>query len=334
MPLAMELAPRYGVQLVAEAMDLSAATLSRRLRPPRAKGQRPSPHRILAPAEEQAILDLLHSDRFVDVAPAEVVATLLDEGQYLGSTRTFYRILAKNQEVKERRNQLAHPKREVPRLLSTGPNQVWSWDITKLKGPNPWEYFYLYVILDIYSRYVVGWMLGRREAAELAKRLVEQAYENQGLGKDDGLQLHSDLGAPMKAKPFIALTAKLGITNSFSRPRVSDDNPYIESHFRTLKYRPDFPGRFGGYEDCEAHCQRFFGWYNQRHRHSGIAYLTPEDVHYKRAEAVIARRQQVLDQAKQDHPERFVRGPLHPSLPKQVWINNPTKAAPPIIRAA
>jgi putative transposase len=334
MPLAMELAPLYGVQLVAEAMDLSAATLRRRFRPPEPKGKRPSPHSMLSLAEEQAILDVLHSDRFVDVAPAEVVATLMDEGVYLGATRTFYRVLEKHQEVKERRNQMAHPKREVPRLVAMAPNQVWSWDITKLKGPNPWEYFYLYVILDIYSRYVVGWMLGRRETAELAKRLVEQAYENQGLGKDTGLKLHSDLGAPMKAKPFIALTAKLGIANSFSRPRVSDDNPYIESHFRTLKYRPEFPGRFGSYEDCEAHCQRFFGWYNQQHRHSGIAYLTPEVVHYNRAEGVIAQRQQVLDAAKLAHPERFIKGPIHPPLPKQVWINNPTKAAPPIIQAA
>jgi putative transposase len=334
MPLAMELAPRYGVQLVAEAMDLSAATLWRRFRPPVPKGHRASPHSVLAPAEELAILDVLHGDRFVDVAPAEVVATLMDEGQYLGSTRTFYRVLAKHQEIKERRNQMAHPKREVPRLLAESANQVWSWDITKLKGPNPWEYFYLYVILDIFSRYVVGWMLGRRETAELAKRLVEQAYENQGLDKDAGLKLHSDLGAPMKAKPFIALTAKLGIANSFSRPRVSDDNPYIESHFRTLKYRPDFPGRFGSYEDCEAHCQRFFAWYNQQHRHSGIAYLTPEVVHYNRAEEVIAQRQQVLDAAKQAHPERFIKGPIHPPLPKKVWINNPTKAAPPIIQAA
>lgn len=334
MPLAMELAPRYGVQLVAEAMGLSAATLWRRFRPPAPKGRRPSPHSVLTAAEEQAILDVLHSERFVDVAPAEVVATLLDEGVYLGATRTFYRVLEKHQEVKERRNQMAHPKREVPRLLAMAPNQVWSWDITKLKGPNPWEYFYLYVILDIYSRYVVGWMLGRRETAELAKRLVEQAYENQGLGKDTGLKLHSDLGAPMKAKPFIALTAKLGIANSFSRPRVSDDNPYIESHFRTLKYRPDFPGRFGSYEDCEAHCQRFFGWYNQQHRHSGIAYLTPEVVHYNRAEGVIAQRQLVLDQAKRNRPERFIKGPIHPLLPKQVWINNPTKAAPPVIQAA
>ena len=334
MPLAMELAPRYGVQLVAEAMGLSAATLSRRFRPPGHRGRRASPRSLLSPAEEQAILDVLHSDRFVDVAPAEVVATLMDEGQYLGSKRTFYRILAKHQEIKERRRQLTHPKREVPRLLAEGPNQVWSWDITKLKGPNPWEYFYLYVILDIFSRYVVGWMLGRRETAELAKRLVEQAYENQGLGKDSGLKLHSDLGAPMKAKPFIALTAKLGIANSFSRPRVSDDNPYIESHFRILKYRPDFPSRFGSYEDCEAHCQRYFGWYNQQHRHSGIAFLTPEVVHYNRADEVIAQRQQVLDAAKQAHPERFIKGPTHPPLPKQVWINNPTKAAPPLVDAA
>lgn len=277
---------------------------------------------------------MLHSDRFVDVAPAEVVATPLDEGQYLGSTRTFYRVLAKHAEVKERRNQMAHPKREVPRLVATQPNKVWSWDITKLKGPNPWEYYYLYVILDIYSRYVVGWMLGRRELGELAKRLVEQAYENQGLSRDAELTLHSDLGSPMKAKPLIALTAKLGVTHSFSRPRVSDDNPYSEAQFRTLKYRPDFPGRFGGYEDCEGHCQRYFRWYNQLHRHSGIAYLTPETVHYGRAAQVIEQRQRVLDEAKRLHPERFIKGPFHPGLPKEVWINNPTKAAPTIIQAA
>lgn len=315
-------------------MGLSAATLSRRVKPPKPKAARPSPHRILAPAEEQAILDVLHSDRFVDVAPAEVVATLLDEGQYLGSTRTFYRVLAKHAEVQERRNQMAHPKREVPRLVAVQPNKVWSWDITKLKGPNPWEYFYLYVILDIYSRYVVGWMLGRRELGELAKRLVEQAYENQGLSKDTELKLHSDLGSPMKAKPLIALTAKLGVTHSFSRPRVSDDNPYIESHFRVLKYRPDFPGRFGSYEDCEAHCRRFFTWYNQQHRHSGIAFLTPETVHYGQAQQVIVQRQRVLDEAKRLHPDRFIKGPLHPALPKEVWINNPTKAAPTILQAA
>ena len=334
MPLAMELAPRYGVQLVAEAMGLSAATISRRLKPPQPKGSRPSPHRTLAPAEEQAILEVLHSDRFVDVAPAEVVATLLDEGQYLGSTRTFYRVLAKNAEVQERRNQLAHPKREAPHLMADGPNKVWSWDITKLKGPNPWEYFYLYVILDIYSRYVVGWMLARRELGELAKQLVKQAYENQGLDKDCGLKLHSDLGSPMKAKPLIALTAKLGVTHSFSRPRVSDDNPYSEAQFRTLKYRPDFPGRFGGYEDCEAHCRQYFTWYNQEHRHSGIAYLTPSAVHHGQAVQVIAQRQQVLDAAKRAHPDRFIKGPLHPPLPKEVWINNPTKSAPTTIQAA
>ena len=334
MPVALGLAPRHGVQLVAEAMGLSAATLWRRLKPPRPKGRRPSPRSILTLAEEQGILDVLHSDRFVDVAPAEVVATLLDEGRYLGSTRTFYRVLAKHKEVRERRNQLVHPQREVPRLVATGPNQVWSWDITKLKGPISWEYFYLYVILDIYSRYVVGWLLGMHESGELAKRLVGQAYEKQGLSLGSKVYLHSDLGQPMKAKPLIALTSKLGVLHSYSRPRVSDDNPYSEAHFKTLKYRPDFPGRFGGYEDCEAHCRGFFGWYNREHRHSGIAFLTPEIVHYGRAAQVIEQRQRILDAAKHLHPERFIRGPLHPPLPKEVWINNPTKAAPTIVQAA
>jgi putative transposase len=330
----MELAPQYGVQLVAEAMGLSAATISRRLRPPEPKSKRPSPHSALSSAEEQVILDVLHSERFVDVAPAEVVAMLLDEGRYLGSKRTFYRVLAKHQEVKERRNQLRHPKREVPRLLATGPNQVWSWDITKLKSRVPYEYFYLYVILDIYSRYVVGWLLGRRESGELAQKLVEHAYETQGLTKDAGLFLHSDLGQPMKAKPLIALTAKLGVTHSYSRARVSDDNPFSESQFKTLKYRPEFPGTFGVYEDCLGHCQNYFGWYNHEHRHSGIAFLTPEMVHYGRAAEVIEQRQRVLEEARRLHPERFIRGPIHPSLPQEVWINNPTRAAQTIVRAA
>lgn len=309
-------------------MDLSRATLHRRLRPKSVPKEKPLPAWTLSLAEEMAILDLLNSERFVDVAPSEVVATILDEGQYLGSIRTFYRVLAKHKEVKERRNQLIHPKRKVPRLMANGPNQVWSWDITKLKGPLKWQYYYLYVILDIYSRYVVGWMLALRESAELSKRLVEQAYDNQGIVKGQ-VTLHSDLGAPMKALPFINLTGKLGITNSFSRPRVSDDNPYSEAHFKTLKYRPDFPGSFGGFEDCDSHCRKFFEWYAKEHRHSGIAFLTPEMVHYGQVDAVRTQRQAVLNDAYLRHPERFRKPPKTWQLPKEVWINNPTKSASP-----
>jgi len=321
--------PRYGVALVADVMDLGRATLHRRLRPKPDPKEHPLPAWTLSLAEELEILALLNSDRFVDTAPPEVVATLLDEGQYLGSIRTFYRVLAKHQELRERRNQLIHPVREIPRLVATGPNQVWSWDITKLKGPLKWQYYYLYVILDIYSRYVVGWMLALRESAELAKRLVDQACENQGIVKGQ-VTLHSDLGSPMKALPFINLTGKLGITNSFSRPRVSDDNPYSEAHFKTFKYRPDFPGRFGGFEDCDSHCYKFFGWYASEHRHSGIAFLTPEMVHYGKAEAVMAQRQRVLDEAYLRHPERFGKPPKTWQLPREVWINNPAKSASPL----
>lgn len=325
----MGFVPQYGVALVADVMNLGRATLHRRRHPKAEPKERPLPTWTLTSVEELAILEILNSDRFVDSSPPEVVATLLDEGQYLGAIRTFYRILAKHQEVKERRNQLIHPPREVPHLLATAPNQVWSWDITKLKGPAKWEYYYLYVILDIYSRYVVGWLLAPRESAELAKRLVEQACENQGIVPGQ-VTLHSDLGAAMKALPFINLTGKLGITNSFSRPRVSDDNPYSEAHFKTLKYRPDFPGRFGGYEDCDSHCRKFFDWYLTQHRHSGIAFLTPEMVHYGKAVAVMAQRQRVLDGAYLRHPERFGKPPKTWQLPKEVWINNPTRTASPL----
>ena len=228
-------------------------------------------------------------------------------------------------ETRERRDQLTHPPYQKPELLATAPNQLWSWDITKLKGHAKWTYFYLYVILDVFSRYVVGWMVAPRETAELAKRLIADTCEKQNIPPGQ-LTLHADRGSSMKSKPVAFLLADLAVTKSHSRPYVSDDNPYSESHFRTLKYRPDFPDRFGCIQDSRAFCQSFFAWYNDEHRHSGIELLTPSMVHYGHAGAVIERRQVVLDAAYQAHPERFVRSaPKSLGVPQEVWINKPSE---------
>jgi putative transposase len=269
------------------------------------------------------VLGELHTDRFVDKAPATVYATLLDEGTYHCSIRTMYRILHDSQEVRERRNQLRHPKYKKPELLATAPNQVWSWDITKLLGPAKWTYYYLYVILDIYSRYVVGWMLASCENADLAKRLIRETIEKENINADE-LTIHSDRGPAMKSHTVAQLLATLGVTKSHSRPHVSNDNPFSESQFKTLKYRPEFPDRFGSQEDGRRFCQRFFRWYNHEHYHSGIGLLTPFIVHYGLAEAVLVKRQQTLDTAYTAHPERFVRKPPTVlALPEAVWINPP-----------
>ena len=279
--------------------------------------------RALAEDEERQILALLHSERFMDRSPGQVYATLLDEGQYLCSERTMYRILERHGEVKERRNQRKHPNYKKPELLATAPNQVWSWDITKLKGPVKWTYSYLYVILDIFSRYAVGWMVATRETAALARQLIEETYLKQDVNPGE-LTIHADRGSPMKAKSTALLMADLGVTKSHSRPHVSDDNPFSESQFKTLKYRPEFPARFGSLMDARAFCVPFFDWYNKEHRHSGIGMMTPEMVHYGLAEQVRTERQRILDAAYAAHPERFVRGgPVPPALPHEVWINPP-----------
>jgi putative transposase len=271
------------------------------------------------------ILDLLHSERFVDRSPAEVYATSLDEGQYLCSERTMYRILAEHGEVGERRNQLRHPVYAKPELLATAPNEVWSWDITKLKGPAKWTYFYLYVILDIFSRYVVGWMIAHRESATLAKRLIADTCAKQGIN-DGQLTVHADRGSSMTSKLVAHLLADLGVTKTHSRPHVSNDNPYSESQFKTMKYRPGFPARFGCIQDARGFCRSFFDWYNREHRHSGIALMTPEAVHHGRALSILGRRQRVLAQAYRANPERFVRGhPTPPPLPQAAWINPPVR---------
>ena len=286
--------------------------------------------RALSAAEQTTVLEVLHSPRFQDAAPATVYATLLDEQVYLASERTMYRLLAADGETRPRRDQLVHPTYQKPELLATAPNRVWSWDITKLLGPAKWTYFYLYVILDIYSRYVVGWMVAHREHAELAERLIAETIAKQDVPAGQ-LTLHADRGSSMTSKPVAFLLADLGVTKTHSRPHVSNDNPYSESQFKTLKYRPGFPDRFASIEEARAFCQRFFHWYNAEHRHSGIGLLAPEVVHDGQAQDAYDARSQVLAAAYAAHPERFVRqAPRPPQLPTAAWINPPTISDGPI----
>jgi putative transposase len=323
MSAAQALGCRVGRKAACRALNLPRASFYRHLRPNAIPPAWPKPSRALDEAERQAVMDTLHSERFRDQAPSQVYATLLDECTYLCSIRTMYRILEEAGEVRERRDQLRHPNYSKPELLATGPNEVWSWDITKLLGPVKWSYFYLYVILDIFSRYVVGWMVAHRESAELAERLIEESYRKQGI-RPGQLTLHADRGSSMTSKPVACLLCDLGITKTHSRPHVSDDNPFSESQFKTLKYRPEFPQRFGSIEGARSFCQAFFPWYNGEHRHSGIGLLTPEVLHYGHADAVIQCRQAVLSGAYVRHPERFVsRHPRPPEKPKAVWINPP-----------
>jgi len=321
------LTPEVGTRPACAAMGVPPASVyrhrARRKGPPLFSRRRPSPGRALLYQERQEVLDILHSEEYMDKAPQEVYAALLDQGRYLCSIRTMYRILEANQEVKERRSQLRHPAYQKPELLATAPNQVWSWDITKLLGPVKWTYFYLYVILDIFSRYVVGWMVASRESALLAQKLIQESCQKQGI-RPGQLLIHADRGSSMKSKPVALLLADLGVTKTHSRPHTSDDNPYSESQFKTLKYRPDFPERFGSPEDARAFCQSFFGWYNNEHHHSGIGLMTPRVVHYGLAREVFQARQEVLLAAYETHPERFVKKiPVPLSLPQAAWINPP-----------
>ncbi len=295
--------------------------------PPRRERVPARQPRALEEVERKEVLALLNSDEHADEAPATVYAKLLDEGLYLGSISTMYRILRSNGEVRERRRQATHPPAKKPELVATKPNEVFSWDITKLLGPQKWTYYYLYVIIDIYSRYVPGWMLARAERAHLAERLLADTIAKQGVARDQ-LTIHADRGTSMASKPVAFLLADLGVTKTHSRPHCSNDNPYSESQFKTLKYRPEFPDRFGSFEDAHGFCTRFFGWYNDEHRHSGIAYHTPSDVHYGRAGAIQAQRASVLAGAYATHPERFVRKPPTPlPLPGVAWINKPKEEA-------
>ena len=327
MTAAVELAERVGVRAACTALAVPRPTYYRHRHPARAAPPRPRPPLALSAAEEQRVLAALHSERFVDVAPPEVYATLLDEEVYHCSARTMYRVRDRHDELHERRRQLVRPAAVKPELLATAPNQVWSWDITKLHGPVKWTYFYLYVLLDIFSRYVVGWLLAAHESAALARRLIAQSCAHQGIERDQ-LTVHSDRGASMTSKLVAQLLADLGITKTHSRPYTSNDNPFSEALFKTTKYRPEFPDRFGSLTDALAFGRLFFPWYNTAHRHSGIGFLTPEMVHYGQSAAVLQARSATLARAFERHPERFKgRQPQPPRLLPAVWINPPSDAA-------
>lgn len=324
------LGQQIGIRAACQALGLPRSRLyrERQRAKPISMPQKTAPSpRALSPSEQEEVLQTLNSTRFQDSAPREVYASLLDERKYLCSYRTMYRILSEHHPVRERRDQLRHPQYRRPELLATGPNQVWSWDITKLLGPLKWTYFYLYVILDIFSRYVVGWMIALQEAAHLAEELIDETYRKQSI-QPGQLTLHADRGNPMTSKPLAFLLADLGVTKSHSRPYISNDNPFSEAQFKTTKYYPTYPERFGSLLDARVWGQDFFHWYDFEHHHSGIALLTPADVHYGRAAEVLQLRQVVLQQAYQQHPERFVRGlPQPPQLPEAVWINPPLSSA-------
>lgn len=323
--------PFMGMRPACWALGVAPATIYRWRRPPgrRDAPPRPTPARALSGLERATVLAELHSERFCDSSPAEVYATLLDEGRYLCSERTMYRLLGREGESRERRNQLTHPAYAKPELLAEEPNEVWSWDITKLLGPAKWTYFYLYAILDVFSRYAVGWTLQHAESAPIAKALIAQAAEQQQI-PPGRLTVHADRGSSMTSKPVAFLLADLGITKTHSRPYTSTDNPYSEAHFKTLKYRPEFPPRFSSIEEARSFCREFFDWYNHHHRHSGIGFMTPAAVHFGRAEEMQAKRTCVLAQAYLRTPERFVQGrPRPPALPTAAWINQPKEAVAP-----
>ncbi len=323
-----EVGPRLGVAPMCAVLGIPRATYYRRRRPQCVPPRRRTSRRALSDAERTAVLAVLHEPRFVDLAPAEVCATLLDEGRYLCSERTMYRVLAAHQEVRERRDQLRHPRYAAPELLARQPNELWSWDITKLLGPAKWTYFYLYVMLDVFSRYVVGWMIAHRESATLAERFIRETYSRQPIDLGQ-LTIHADRGPSMTSKPVALLLADLGVTKTHSRPHVSNDNPFSEAQFKTLKYRPMFPERFGSIQDARAHCHGLFTWYNGEHHHSSLRLLTSADVHHGLAEQRVAAPATVLTAAYAAHPERFPAGAPHPpARPVEVWINPPKIPVP------
>ncbi len=330
-----ELAPHVGLKAACRAFALNRGFVYRdhaRRHRTASRGlarARPRPPLALSSAEQDLLLGILDSERFADVAPATVFATLLDEGRYCGSIRTMYRLLAAQSQTGERRRQRVHPLYTKPELLAIRPNEVWSWDITKLKGPGKWTCFHLYVILDIFSRYVVGWLLAHRETAELAEQLIADTVEKQNIAPGT-LTLHADRGTSMRSKSVAALLIDLEVAKTHSRPHVSDDNPYSEAQFKTLKYRPDFPDRFGSIQDARAHCQQFFHWYNHEHRHGGIGLMAPAAVHDGTAAALTEKRARTLETAFVSHPIRFKGiAPKPPALPIAAWINSPKKEPTP-----
>jgi len=321
-----QLTPIIGTRPACRALGAAPATIYRRRRPPAPRPSRPRPvsERALSDTEREAVLAELHSERFADSSPAQVWATLLDEGRYLASERTMYRLLAdQHGRVRERRDQRAHPGYAKPELLATRPNELYSWDITKLLGPAKWTYYYLYVILDVYSRYAVGWTIQHREDSQVAKDLIAQTCQQQRIAPGT-LTVHADRGSSMTSKPVAFLLADLGVTRTHNRPYTSTDNPYSEAQFKTLKYRPAFPRRFDSIEHARAFCRDFFDYYNHTHRHSGIGLMTPATVHHGRVDELHAHRAQVLAAAYQRTPERFVRrAPTPPAVPTAAWINKP-----------
>ena len=317
------LVPRVGIAAACASLGLNRATYYRRQKPKPQRIPRPTPPRALSPAERTHVLEVLDSERFVDEPVRQVYAQLLDDEVYLCSPRTMYRILTEANQVCDRRRQRRHPKYVKPELVATKPNQVWSWDITKIPGPLSGHFYNLYVMLDIFSRFVVGWTIVARESKEVAKDFLLATFREHGIAPGQ-LVCHSDRGISMVAKSTVQLYADLGITSSFNRPRVSNDNPYSESAFKTLKYHPETPERFGSVEDARIFFAALFTWYNERHRHSGIALLTPSDVHHGRAAGTIEKRQRALDAAYARRPERFVaHPPTHPHPPIEAWINPP-----------
>lgn len=326
MMTAADLSSDVGRKPACEALGVPRATFYRYINrnTSRDLDVRPNPPLALSLSEKQKVIDILHSERFQDKTPYDIYATLLDEGQYHCSIRTMYRILnCEHGNVKERRKGHKRNNYSKPELLAARTNEVWSWDITKLKGPAKWTYYYLYVILDIYSRYVVGWMIAHREQDALAKRLIEESCIKQEI-KPDQLTIHADRGSSMRSKAVALLLSDLGVTKTHSRPHVSNDNPYSEAQFKTLKYCPEFPDRFGSIQDARLFCRSFFNWYNKEHHHSGIALMTPEQVHYGKAKKITDFRSRVLASAFQKHPERFKgKIPKLIQLPKAVWINKP-----------
>lgn len=323
METTQQLAQQIGVSPACHHLGVPRSSLYRARQAKKVSQARPAPARTLTPQERDEVHQLLNSERFVDQTPRQVYATLLDEGHYLCHWRTMYRIMAHFGENRERRNQLRHPSYAKPELVATGPRQLWSWDITKLKGPTKYSAYYLYVIIDVYSRFVVGWLLAQKESEGLAHHLIAQSCHNQGIAREQ-LTLHADRGGPMRAKSVAQLLSDLGVAKSHSRPHTPDDNPFSEAHFKTLKYQPDYPDRFASFQQALAWTRSFISFYNFDHYLSALSLLTPAVVHYGLADHCQAQRQQVLQEAYDKHPERFVRGiPAPVPLPAEVWINQP-----------
>lgn len=328
MPGLAFLIPLVGIVAACTALCMSRASYYRAQKPKVEPKPRPRPARALGDDERARVLALLDSEPCMDLAPAQVYAKLLEDGEYLCSTRTMYRVLAGAHQVRERRAQRKHPEYVKPQLVATAPNQVWSWDTTKLPGPTKGTYFTLYVILDIFSRYIVGWQVAARESAAVAQELIKACCKQQGVARDQ-LTIHADRGSPMVAKSTALLYVDLGIAKSHSRPHTSNDNPYSESNFRTMKYRPEMPEQLGSLEHARQVVRALVDWYNDEHYHVGLALLHPVDVHYGRTGDIVAARQLVLDDAHRQHPERFVRGrPVQKQPPATAWINPPPMIGP------